>query len=94
MKARLHMKIFGQVQGVFFRAGTLDTANRIQEITGWVRNLDDGSVECMAEGEKEKLEELLEWCSHGPAGADVERIEEKWEEYSGDFRDFSIRYSW
>jgi acylphosphatase len=87
------MKIFGIVQGVFFRAGTQDTVHRIQGITGWVRNLPDGSVECLAEGEKEKLEELLDWAKHGPSGAEVEKIDEIWEEYKGEFEGFEIRYS-
>jgi acylphosphatase len=86
------MKIFGIVQGVFFRAGTQDTVHRIHGITGWVRNLPDGSVECVAEGEKEKLQKLLDWCNHGPAGAEVERVEEKWEEYIGEFVGFEIKY--
>ncbi len=48
MKSRLHIRVFGEVQGVFFRAGTLDTVHRIRGITGWVRNSQDGSVEVMA----------------------------------------------
>ena len=92
MKSRLHMMIHGIVQGVFFRAGTLDTVHRIHGITGYVRNMPDGTVECIAEGEREKLEKLLEWCRHGPAAASVEKIEEKWEEYKGEFKAFEIRY--
>jgi acylphosphatase len=49
-------------------------------------------VECVAEGEREELEKLLLWCRHGPAGAEVEKIEEKWEEYIGEFEEFEIRY--
>jgi acylphosphatase len=92
MKSRLHLRIFGIVQGVFFRATTQDQMRDIGGITGWIKNISDGSVECVAEGEKEKLEELLEWCRHGPAGAEVEKIEEKWEEYIGEFASFEIRY--
>lgn len=91
MKSRLHLKIFGTVQGVFFRVQTEEAVARIGDITGYVCNLPDGSVECIAEGEKEKLEELLAWCRHGPDGAIVEKIEEKWEEYIGEFKEFEIR---
>jgi len=91
MKSRIHIRIFGDVQGVFFRAGVQDQARDIGGITGWVRNADDGSVEVMAEGEKEKLERLMEWCSHGPAGAVVDRVEEKWEEFKGESSGFEVR---
>lgn len=94
MRSRLHIKIHGDVQGVFFRAGTQEAARNIGGITGWVRNMHDGTVECIAEGEKEKLKELLEWCRHGPSAASVERIEEEWEEYTGEFEGFEIRYEW
>jgi len=94
MKSRLHIKIFGDVQGVFFRAGTLDTVRKTGGITGWVHNAEDGSVEVMAEGEKKKLEALLEWCCHGPAGAVVDKTEHEWLEFQDEFRDFSVRYGW
>lgn len=92
MKARLQMRIFGDVQGVFFRAGTQDQARLLDGVTGWVRNAEDGSVECVAEGEKEKLEQLLEWCREGPSGATVEKVEHEWLEYKGEFKGFEIRY--
>ena len=92
MKSRLHLRISGTVQGVFFRATTQDQVKAIGGITGYVRNMSDGSVECMAEGEKKKLEKLLDWCKTGPAGSVVEKIEEKWEEYTGEFIRFEIRY--
>jgi acylphosphatase len=80
------------VQGVFFRAGAQDEAGRIGGITGWVRNTPEGSVEVMAEGEREKLEMLMDWCSRGPAGAVVEKIEHEWLGYKGEFKDFRVRY--
>jgi acylphosphatase len=91
MKSRLHVIVFGDVQGVFFRAGARSEALRIGGITGWVRNIPEGAVELTAEGEKEKLESLLEWCSHGPEGASVGKVESEWLEYRGEFTDFSIR---
>lgn len=90
-KARLHMRIYGDVQGVFFRANTKERADALG-LTGWVRNREDGSVECVAEGEKEKLEKLLEWCKTGPPGASVSEVRSEWKEFKGEFRNFSIRY--
>jgi acylphosphatase len=89
--ARLHLLIRGDVQGVFFRANTKGKADELG-VTGWVRNCEDGSVECVAEGEKEKLERLLEWCKKGPSGANVSGVDEKSEEFKGNFKRFSIRY--
>src|SRR5574342_1127812 len=60
--------IHGIVQGVFFRAGTRDEAIRVG-VGGWVRNLPDGTVEALFEGEKKKVEEILGWCHKGPSGA-------------------------
>lgn len=89
--ARLHLRVKGDVQGVFFRANTKDKADELK-VTGWVRNCRDGSVECVAEGEKEKLEELTEWCKKGPPGAKVNSVESGWEEFKGNFKAFSVRY--
>ena len=54
--------------------------------------MDDGSVEIMVEGEKPQLGMLLEWCSHGPAGATVSDVKHEWLEGAGTFHAFSIRY--
>jgi len=91
MKARLHVFVFGRVQGVFFRANTRDEALRLG-LTGWVRNVRDGSVEILVEGEKETLEELLEWCSHGPVSASVSKVEHEWLENKDEFQGFRIKY--
>ncbi len=91
MKVRLHIFVFGRVQGVFFRANTRDKALGLG-LAGWVRNVRDGSVEIMAEGEKEILEELLEWCSEGPASASVSKVEHEWLESRDEFSDFRIKY--
>jgi len=90
MQARLHVIVSGDVQGVFFRAGVQDQAMRL-ELRGWVRNNPDGTVELVAEGERPALERLLSWCSHGPAGATVSRLDHEWGEPGG-FPDFRIRY--
>ncbi|MEW6722624.1 MAG: acylphosphatase [Candidatus Micrarchaeota archaeon] len=91
MKERLHILVSGDVQGVFFRANAQNEARRLG-LTGWVRNLEDGRVEAVAEGERNALEKFLEWCGRGPAGASVSGIESEWLAYQGEFRDFSIRY--
>lgn len=88
---RLHILVFGDVQGVFFRAGAQSEARKLG-LKGWVRNNDDGSVEAVAEGERTQLEKLLEWCSHGPAGASVSNVEHRWGDASGEFPDFGVRY--
>ncbi len=84
--------VSGDVQGVFFRAGAASEARRIGGISGWVRNNPDGSVEVIAEGERKALDSLLDWCSHGPAGAAVSGLKHEWLAYSGEFRDFTIKY--
>lgn len=85
--ARVHLRIYGQVQGVFFRASTEAEARRLG-LTGWVRNRPDGSVEALAEGPKAKLEELAAWCRHGPPRAQVDRVEVEWSAASGEFSGF------
>lgn len=88
--AQLHCKIFGRVQGVFFRAATCDEATRLG-LSGWVRNCADGCVECVAEGPQPKLNELRAWLNHGPPAAHVTRVEEHWGEATGDYHEFSIQ---
>jgi acylphosphatase len=89
--SRLRIHVSGIVQGVFFRANTVSVATRLG-LKGFVRNLPDGSVEIVAEGEKELLEKLLEWCARGPEGASVIKTEPKWEENKNEFRVFRVRY--
>jgi acylphosphatase len=88
---RLKLIISGRVQGVCYRWFTRDTAVELG-LTGWVRNLPDGTVEAVVEGEKEKLEQLLGWCKQGPDLARVTDIQAEWEEATGEFQDFSIRH--
>lgn len=88
---RLHAIVSGTVQGVFFRANTVSVATKLG-LKGYVTNLPNGSVEIVAEGEKELLDKLLEWCSEGPEDAMVTNVETKWEENKNEFRDFRVRY--
>lgn len=88
---RLKMVISGRVQGVCYRWFTRDTAVDLG-LTGWVRNLPDGTVEAVVEGERDKLEQLLGWCRRGPDLARVTDIQAEWEEETGEFQDFAIRH--
>jgi len=87
---RVHLTIEGWVQGVFYRASTVQEATRLG-VKGWVRNCPDGSVEVVAEGNKKKIDELIEWCRQGPAGAQVRNVQLRRENHQGAFEDFSIR---
>jgi len=91
--SRVHLIIKGFVQGVFFRASTRETAVRLN-LTGWVRNLPDGSVEAVFEGPVGKLEQAVQWCRQGPRGASVIYVDEKWQDYTGEYKDFSISYNY
>ena len=90
-KTRAHVTIEGRVQGVFFRHHTRETALRLG-VTGWVRNRRDGSVEAVFEGEKESVAKVIRWCHQGPPAARVTKVHQVWEEYTGEFEDFSVTY--
>jgi len=90
MKSRIHVFLSGRVQGVFFRDFTRRWA-QILGLTGWVRNVFDGRVEVVAEGEEEKLKMLLEKLKEGPPLARVENMEVSWEDYKEEFNDFTIK---
>jgi acylphosphatase len=91
MKVRAHVYVSGRVQGVFFRNAIANLAERLG-VTGWVRNLSDGRVEALFEGEKEKIEGEIEFCKRGPPGAAVQNLQVKWEGYTGEFREFNVLY--
>jgi acylphosphatase len=86
---RVHIIVSGIVQGVFFRANTLQEANQLG-IYGWVRNLNDGRVEIMAEGESSLIEKMVSWCKVGPPGAQINRIDIKYLIFRDEFVDFRI----
>ena len=89
--ARAHLFIDGGVQGVFFRAFTSDIAHGIG-LNGWVRNLRDGRVEALFEGEKRLIEHAIKECYNGPPGARVSHIDIQWETFTGQEKGFSVRY--
>jgi acylphosphatase len=90
-KVKVRVRIEGLVQGVNYRYATRQKALELG-VNGWVRNLWNGSVECLLEGERDKVEALIRWCHHGPPGARVEKITTHGEEYRGDLQGFSITY--
>ncbi len=90
-KARAHIVVSGRVQGVFFRAKTQEKAQQLG-VTGWVKNLAEGRVEAVFEGEKPQVEQLVKWAKKGPSGAIVNDLDLSWEEYRGEFTNFEIRY--
>lgn len=79
----------GKVQGVFFRSATQREAKRLG-LTGWVKNLPDGSVEVTVEGEEDSLKEFQSWVQRGPSAARVDRVDTRWRGYTGEYVDFRI----
>lgn len=89
---RIHVYVSGRVQGVAFRAATQHTAIDLN-LTGWVRNTDDGHVEALFEGEDTDVDKMLVWCKKGPPAARVDQVEFVEEPYTGNLRGFIISYS-
>lgn len=87
---RLHAIVRGRVQGVFFRAWTQELAWELG-LKGWVKNLPDGSVEIMAQGNKGVLEKFLTRCRKGPPAARVSEVDSQWDDPSEELYDFEIR---
>jgi acylphosphatase len=93
MKVRAHVFVAGRVQGVFFRAETRAEAKK-RGVTGWVKNLPDGRVEAVFEGEEANVKELVEFCRKGPLGARVRSFSVSLEKWIGELKDFEIRSGW
>jgi len=91
-KVRAHIFVSGRVQGVRFREGTYQKAQKLG-VFGWVKNLPDGRVEIVFEGEEDNVRKLVKWARMGPIFAKVNNIEVKWEEYRGEFNSFEIKYA-
>lgn len=90
-KRRVRVFITGRVQGVFFRAYTRDAAIR-NAVAGWVRNLRDGRVEAVFEGDTEQVAKMIDWCRTGSPVSHVDDVQVLEEGYSGEFDNFSITY--
>ena len=91
MNTRVHIFISGRVQGVFFRSRTTIKANKIG-VAGWVKNLPDGRVEAVFEGDKETVEEMISFCKKGPPRTLVKNTEIRQEACTGKYKDFTIAY--
>ncbi|MBF0539446.1 MAG: acylphosphatase [Nitrospirae bacterium] len=90
-KRKAHLRIEGRVQGVGFRYFVRDIAMR-HRINGWVRNLYDGTVEAVFEGDGKDVSIAVAHCYQGPPGSHVTDVDVTWMEYSGDFTGFGIRF--
>ena len=90
-KASLMATVRGRVQGVFFRAFVRGHAREL-DLSGYVRNLHDGSVEVRAEGERQRLEKLVDYLHSGPPGSNVKEVSVSWSEYIGGYTGFSIEH--
>ncbi|MFB6086503.1 MAG: acylphosphatase [Halodesulfurarchaeum sp.] len=88
-RTRAHVFISGRVQGVYFRANTRDQARR-RDVDGWVKNLDDGRVEAVFEGDQDAVESMIEWCQEGSPAAEVSDVAVSEEEPTG-VQGFEIR---
>lgn len=91
MKTRVHVVARGVIQGVGFRSAVRREAS-LAGVKGYVRNMPDGKVEAVFEGEYSAVMELVGFCERGPSGADVSGIDVKNEEFKGEFQSFEIRY--
>lgn len=89
-KTRAHVYVSGRVQGVFFRESTFKMAQKLN-IFGWVRNLEDGRVEAVFEGEEEKIKKIIDWTKRGPIFAKVEKINIIEQDYQEEFEKFEIK---
>ena len=90
-KKRIHIFIRGKVQGVFFRQAIKVIAKK-NNITGWVRNLDDGRVEALLEGDSESINIVVEWSNIGPANARVDEVKIKTKKFQNEFLSFEVLY--
>ena len=91
VRLRLHAVVHGRVQGVSFRYYAVRAAERLG-LTGWVANRSDGTVETVAEGGRDELEEFSSFLHQGPPAARVERVAVTWGASTGEYNDFGVAY--
>ncbi|MCS6769833.1 MAG: acylphosphatase [Candidatus Caldarchaeum sp.] len=89
-RAVVRVRVYGKVQGVFFRASMKELADEVG-VDGWVRNMDDGSVEAVIAGDEVNVKRVVEWCRRGPPNARVERLVVE-EAEEPNVQGFRIRY--
>ena len=88
---RIRLFVTGRVQGVFFRQ-SLKAKSIQNDVFGWVKNLQDGRVECLLEGKEENISLLVKWANSGPANAIVENVEVHNEKFDNEFTTFDVLY--
>lgn len=89
-KTRAHVFIRGKVQGVYFRQNTKQVATK-HKVNGWVRNLLDGRVEAIFEGDSIDVNKVIEWCHVGPPNSIVDDVEVSFEKDNDEFASFTIK---
>lgn len=89
MRSRAHVVVHGRVQGVFYRVTARREAQK-RNITGWIKNLSDGHVEAIFEGNNERIIEIIDFCRIGPPLAKVTNIEVYWEKFTGSYESFKV----
>ena len=90
-EVKVTLLIKGRVQGVFFRAHTRETAERLG-LKGWVRNLPLRRVEAVFQGPRDQVEQAVAWCHQGPPSAVVSEVGVSWGDLDPELRGFEIRY--
>ena len=91
MNKGIFLKIYGRVQLVMYRDSARRQAKKL-DLVGWVMNKSDGTVELIAEGKEESLKQFIDWCYNGPILAKVNKIDINWQEATGQFKKFNIKY--
>jgi acylphosphatase len=90
-KSRVKVIVKGIVQGVNFRYYSQRQATKFN-VSGWVKNLPDGSVAAVFEGDEQDVEAMVQWCRRGPPSAHVTELIAQPEEYRGEFSSFSVKF--
>lgn len=91
MNKRIELKIYGRVQGVFYRDSARRRAGNLN-ITGFTKNEPDGTVRLVAEGEEENLKKFIKWCYNGSILAKVVKVDIEYKQATGEFKNFNIVY--
>ena len=91
VKQRIHIFLTGKVQGVFFRQATKVVAIK-NNVTGWVKNLENGEVEILLEGDDKNVNSVIDWCRNGPANSRVDEVKIEPQEFSGQYSNFEVSY--
>lgn len=91
MKKQIHLFVSGRVQGVFYRASAQVHAKKLG-LSGFAKNLPDGRVEIVAQGDRQTLDELVDWCRQGPADARVSDVQLTEEQIIAPMAGFDIRH--